>query len=62
MTSTKKKSAYFTGPDFSAARIEKKNVRKLREQIRYFEDEDSKLFRNVGTPVTKHLPSYRRKR
>ena len=33
-TSTKKKSAYFTHPDFSAAKIEKK-VRKLREQIRY---------------------------
>ena len=33
-TSTKK-SAYFTHPDFSAAKIEKKKVRKLREQIRY---------------------------
>jgi hypothetical protein len=30
-----KKSAYFTHPDFLAAKI-KKNVRKLREQIRYF--------------------------
>ena len=33
-TSTQKKSAYFTHPDFSAAKIGKK-VRKLREQIRY---------------------------
>ena len=30
----KKNSAYFTHPDFSAAKIGKK-VRKLREQIRY---------------------------
>ena len=30
----KKKSAYFTHPDFSAAKIEKQ-IRKLREQIRY---------------------------
>ena len=30
-----KNSAYFTHPDFSEAKIEKK-VRKLREQIRYF--------------------------
>ena len=29
------KSAYFTDPDFSEAKIEKKKVRKLREQIRY---------------------------
>jgi hypothetical protein len=33
-TSTQKKSAYFSHPDFSAAKIEKK-VRKLREQIQY---------------------------
>jgi hypothetical protein len=31
----KKKSAYFTYPDFSAGKIEKKKVRKLREQILY---------------------------
>ena len=35
-TATKKKSAYFTHPDFSAVKIEKK-VRKLREQIRYLQ-------------------------
>jgi len=32
-TSTKK-SAYFTHPDFPAAKIQKKKVLKLREQIR----------------------------
>jgi hypothetical protein len=35
-----KKSAYFTHPDFSGAKIEKKNFRKLREQIRYVWGED----------------------
>ena len=41
-----KKSAYFTHPDFSAAKIEKK-VRKLREQIQYislYELSDTKCY------------------
>ena len=38
-----KKSAYFTHPDFSAAKIEKK-VHKLREQIRYLQETITALF------------------
>jgi hypothetical protein len=38
--SPQKKSVYFTDPDFSAAKI-KKRVRKLREQIRYLNLENS---------------------
>ena len=44
-----KKSAYFTHPDFSAAKIEKK-VCKVREQIRYIRNNTIK-----GMPEAKEL-------